>query len=217
MNRPIREDGTVVELREPGQMSDEDLIHWRDHIIYSFTEGSGCKNPFMFASKGGEPPRLKVMRIKEAQSISSAKKRSSPARRGRGRGTRENGAGSGTKKTSRAKSKAIVEDSEPEAELTEEDEKPAKAAALPKEGTRLVDTRPKPRPVALKKPEFLVTAYSMTLQLPEMQEGSTLISSWKVRSYQWKKVSWCQICQTIVFIMINNCLHLFSSTNYFWV
>lgn len=206
MNRPTRKDGTVVELRDPGQMVDEDLIYWRDHLLYSFTEGTGCKHPFMFISKGGEPPKLKALRSGSAQVKSnSAKKGSLSTRRGRGRGSKGN-IGSRSRKAAPAKkSNPTVEDTESEAVHTDDEGKSiAEPAAASKVETRPVISRPKPRPAVTKKPEALVTAYSMTLQLPEMQEGSTLVSAWKVRTYQWKKVSfYCSFGYTLQLHFVN--------------
>lgn len=153
-------------------------------MLHSFTEGTGCKHPFMFTTKGGVLPKLKATRRNSV--VKSGSKR--------GKGGRVAGVRSRTgKASSKQKSKAEVEDSEPEAELTDYDGSTVnQAVTASKEEAPAPKRRPKPRP-AVKKPEARVTAYSMTLQLPEMESGSTLIPSWKVRSYEWKKVSFGSI------------------------
>src|ERR1700761_6718992 len=60
-NRPIDGSGAEIRLGSFAEMEKDSQKLWRDHLIASYTAGSGCKRPFMLRKRDGEWPVLTVL------------------------------------------------------------------------------------------------------------------------------------------------------------
>src|ERR1700742_1330430 len=65
-NRPLDASGQEMRFGEFQHMSEADLARWRDHIVDSFTEGSGSSHRLQFVTSSGDIPTLTILCQKSA-------------------------------------------------------------------------------------------------------------------------------------------------------
>jgi hypothetical protein len=167
-NPPLDGAGRKMALRNFQQMQPIELERWRDHIVDSFTEGSGCDEPLQFVRTTGDIPVLTVYRMGKTEEVLPKKEKG----KGRARKAKSNdNVGKGRK------SKAIVEESTDEGDDVHMEPDSAKPLV----------PRPRPKP-RLAEDSGKPSNQSHTLQSPSMTNG-TLPVAWRQSGYFPAQVS----------------------------
>jgi hypothetical protein len=201
-NFPRNAKGRQLELKDFLQIPGEELGVWRDHLVDSFTEGSGCKHPFQVIDKDGKTPILNVLRMGSNNGDEESKKGQKIA--GKPPQNKESKNTMASKHGRKRKSKAtIVDDPDNTGNSEDHNEFDAghsssevKAAKSPvsnevsesprKHLARRAAPRPASRPTS-NSASYSDATLSYFLQINSM-EGTTLPADWKRIEFSPDKV-----------------------------
>jgi hypothetical protein len=207
-NFPRNSKGKKLELKDFQQMPTEELGVWRDHLVDSFTEGSGCKHPFQVVDKDGKVPILNVLRMgPKDEDKKSTKEKTAGSR---SKGSKLDKDTTVSKRGRKRKSKATVDDSDDSGDTCSGKDSDGGAAAKPvlssevnesprKHLVRRPAPRPAPRPTS-NPTNYSDATLSYYLQTNSM-EGTTLPVDWKRVGFNADKVS--NVLYTIVCFILH--------------